>query len=250
MIRVDVPQGEIVARLSIKTPGLPEFSEPLGEEGLVLGSGTGTAILTLPDPQMAPEHARLSPTPDGGYTILDLGGGSGTFVNDTRVTEPRCLGAGDSISMGATRILFVAEDESDDGEGGICATQTLLDDGSSLPAGAQPPGGGTAPCFVLQYKLGTKMRIWHLGQAPVRIGRNRECELSLPDPSLSGCHAVVGYDSGGYYIRDEGSTNGVWVNGQRVSEARLRPGTRIRMGRVVMGFKEWVPRPNLPGEQA
>lgn len=48
----------------------------------------------------------------------------------------------------------------------------------------------------------------------VRIGRNPDNDLVLPLDMVSRYHALVWYDppSGRYFIRDEGSTNGTWVN--------------------------------------
>lgn len=221
------------------------MGEPLGAFALTLGSGTGRGILPLPDRTVAPEHARITPIPEGGYSLDDLGSESGTFVNGERLHGPHTLQGGDSIRIGGTAILFVVEDGTDAEERGISATQTLL--AEELPPSPHPsPTGGTH--YVLQYRIGDETRILHLGGKAIRVGRHGDCELCIPEPSLSGTHAVIEHDAHGYFIRDHESTNGVWVNGKRVTEARLHPGTRIRMGRVVMGFKELVLRPNLPGE--
>lgn len=48
----------------------------------------------------------------------------------------------------------------------------------------------------------------------VTIGRDRNCQLSLPnDTALSGRHCSILYRDGSVYVRDENSTNGTFVNG-------------------------------------
>ncbi len=49
------------------------------------------------------------------------------------------------------------------------------------------------------------------------IGRSRNCAVTIYNPSISRCHAVVGYDpKGGFYLMDVGSSNGTFVEGQRL----------------------------------
>lgn len=63
------------------------------------------------------------------------------------------------------------------------------------------------------------------------IGRAPECDLVLPDRSVSRAHAMIVLSASGATIRDLGSRNGTWVNGLRLgSDRRLRPGDRVRLG--------------------
>jgi pSer/pThr/pTyr-binding forkhead associated (FHA) protein len=74
--------------------------------------------------------------------------------------------------------------------------------------------------------------------APVRVeagrelllGRSPECTLQLPAAGASRRHATVALHDGKAVLKDLGSTNGTFVNGERVSEATLRSGDRIRIG--------------------
>lgn len=65
-----------------------------------------------------------------------------------------------------------------------------------------------------------------------RIGRDEICEMVLPDDSVSKLHAVITRLWRWYHLRDQGSANGVIVNGRRVAQARLRHGDEIRLGSV------------------
>src|SRR5256885_11638199 len=70
------------------------------------------------------------------------------------------------------------------------------------------------------------------------IGRSRECELVVDDPNVSRRHAEVRKTIEGWMVVDLGSTNGVKVNGRRVQEEVLRPGDKITLGLVDLGFDE------------
>ena len=72
------------------------------------------------------------------------------------------------------------------------------------------------------------------------LGRRAEMDLSIPwDSEVSGLHAELHHLGGEWTVVDDGlSTNGTYVNGQRVSgRQRLRDGDRIRVGRTVLAFK-------------
>jgi pSer/pThr/pTyr-binding forkhead associated (FHA) protein len=81
-----------------------------------------------------------------------------------------------------------------------------------------------------------------LGDALVTIGRHEECELPLPDDQASRRHARVVPTDAGYLLEDLGSTNGTFVNGERVAEPRLlSDGDRIEIGHSVVRFGHTFP---------
>jgi DNA-binding CsgD family transcriptional regulator len=64
------------------------------------------------------------------------------------------------------------------------------------------------------------------------LGTDPANDLALPaDPTLSRLHAVLERYEAGWCVRDLGSRNGTFVNGQRIwSERSLRPGDELRVG--------------------
>jgi DNA-binding CsgD family transcriptional regulator len=64
------------------------------------------------------------------------------------------------------------------------------------------------------------------------LGTDPANDLALPaDPTLSRLHAVLERYEAGWCVRDLGSRNGTFVNGQRIwSERPLRPGDELRVG--------------------
>jgi hypothetical protein len=70
--------------------------------------------------------------------------------------------------------------------------------------------------------------------APTRVGRNKESEIFLVDPSVSRNHAVLEPQGDHVVVRDCGSTNGTFVNGERIQLRTLRAGDRVAFGKTEM----------------
>jgi pSer/pThr/pTyr-binding forkhead associated (FHA) protein len=64
----------------------------------------------------------------------------------------------------------------------------------------------------------------------VILGRSSSCELRLHDVDTSRRHAEIVCATAGCRIRDLASTNGTFVNGERIDEHDLVPGDRIQIG--------------------
>lgn len=65
----------------------------------------------------------------------------------------------------------------------------------------------------------------------VEIGRGRECGLTVCTDDASRRHAEVYGEGGRFLVRDLGSKNGTFVNGERIGAPRtLEPGDRIEVG--------------------
>lgn len=66
--------------------------------------------------------------------------------------------------------------------------------------------------------------------------RQLELAWELEDPHVSTRHARLVAGASGVEIQDLGSKNGVWVDGQRVDRAALRPGALVRIGRTLLSL--------------
>ena len=70
------------------------------------------------------------------------------------------------------------------------------------------------------------------------IGRAAECELKIEDTYMSQQHARIFDRNGDWYVEDLGSTNGTFVNEQKlVAPAMLTPGDRIRVGTTIVELR-------------
>jgi pSer/pThr/pTyr-binding forkhead associated (FHA) protein len=70
----------------------------------------------------------------------------------------------------------------------------------------------------------------------VSIGRSRSCDLRLPGGDASRRHAEIAGGPDGFTITDLGSTNGTFVNDQRIQKQMLQAGDRIEIGNSMITF--------------
>jgi pSer/pThr/pTyr-binding forkhead associated (FHA) protein len=69
-----------------------------------------------------------------------------------------------------------------------------------------------------------------LGQKEVKIGRGREADLQLPDPSVSRLHAKVFRVGHQYFLADLRSRNGTHADGKRITQLALEDGRMFQVG--------------------
>ncbi len=74
------------------------------------------------------------------------------------------------------------------------------------------------------------------GQTVV-VGSDESCPLRLTDPAVSRRHFELSGGPGGYRLRDLRSTNGVFIDGVQVLDARLSGKVRITLGRTELRFE-------------
>ncbi len=70
------------------------------------------------------------------------------------------------------------------------------------------------------------------------IGRHRDCDMMIPDDTVSRRHAVITVEEDGYYVEDLGSSNGTFVNGREVKRTRLSHRDTIKLSHSVLTFKD------------
>ena len=80
--------------------------------------------------------------------------------------------------------------------------------------------------------------IFEIHSASVVMGREGTNEIALPnDTTASRRHATVSNSGGEFTIRDEGSSNGTFVNGARITSQRLMPGDEVQVGGTRFRFE-------------
>jgi DNA-binding response OmpR family regulator len=80
---------------------------------------------------------------------------------------------------------------------------------------------------------------WIIDQNRMIIGRGTNCEIVLPERRISRQHAQIERDGGSYWLRDLGSKNRTYVNGQEMGDKPylLKDGDEIQIALCVkMGF--------------
>lgn len=91
--------------------------------------------------------------------------------------------------------------------------------------------GSVDPAKILGWLCCDPLPPIPLGGKPLlTIGRHHDCDLVLPHKEVSRRHAVVKVRGSNIVFEDEGSSNGSFVNGQRVNHTLLRLGDVITLG--------------------
>ncbi|MCX7773505.1 MAG: FHA domain-containing protein [Clostridia bacterium] len=97
---------------------------------------------------------------------------------------------------------------------------------------------GAARCFLklvsVQGVLDFKIEEVYLLTTDISIGRSPNNGISLDDTFLSGIHACFIDKRGSFWLRDNESTNGTFVNGKKLGKkpVKLKNGDKIHLGRI------------------
>jgi len=153
---------------------------------------------------------------DGQWHVADVGSRNGTYLNGRRVSAEAALTSGDAVTLGETgpKLAVVAVTEG--------LAETLVE--HPKMADAQPSAPGRPPeqrvYGITMLAAATGKRFEARGTR-IRLGRGSECEIRPVEGSdtvVSRVHAelTVG-PSGALVVRDAGSRNGTFVNGERVT---------------------------------
>lgn len=89
-------------------------------------------------------------------------------------------------------------------------------------------GSGVFPSLI--YVQGNEQRSIILNRTPFSVGRKVDKDLVIPDPRVSRDHAVIVAESGDFYVVDQGSKHGTFVNGERISRQKLQRNDRLEFG--------------------
>src|SRR5262245_20922664 len=96
----------------------------------------------------------------------------------------------------------------------------------------RPVSTNTAACLVHIYPTGSTMGTrYPLSDKPLLIGRGEDCDVRIPDHSVSRKHARIEPLPEGVRVTDLGSTNGTFVNDRMIQgTVELRDGDYLRAG--------------------
>jgi len=90
----------------------------------------------------------------------------------------------------------------------------------------------------LTYQAEGETRKFPLQKERISLGRMPDCDLIVPDHTVSRRHAELLKTAEGWKIADLGSRNGTRVNGEAVEERLLQPGDEVSLGSFTFRFEE------------
>jgi DNA-binding NtrC family response regulator len=181
----------------------------------VVGRGGG-ADVTIPHPEVSRRQAAIERSSQG-FRLVDLSG-RGTLLAGKMVDEA-FLEEGDRIHFGdfVARFCRPAPPNADE-------TRVGRDGTREVKAAASPP----TP-VQLRLRQGEREAVVPL-RGELLVGTDPSCGLVLDDPFASSIHCKIQREGAEVTLSDLGSTNGTWVDGVKVGQARLHPGAWIRVG--------------------
>ena len=207
---------------------------------LVFGREAGCDVV-VPGKDVSRRHAEIVQTPRG-YLVVDSST-NGTFVNEEQVQGQRILARTDVIRIGEEQFRFYAEAapltaSSAPHAGRPASPEQLKHTVHGIEAVAAPRASAAAFASFLVRSGGLTGQRLPVKTPVVNLGRADYNDIVLPDPSVSTSHAKLQRREGVWVLVDLDSTNGTFVDGERVKgEAPLAPGGTVRLGDVQLLFE-------------
>lgn len=213
--------------------------------------------IVLDDDRVSRRHAELR-WERGRVEFADYGSLNGTRVNQQAVRGRLPLRDGDVIELGGRRyrLALRADERAETGAAPEAATSAEPGDAdmetrkTASASGAFSLGAPALQMTLLQGTSGAgQPTTWPLAAPVVTIGRDPTCGIALADSSISRQHAQITRQPTGYFIVDLQSSNGVTVNGARLSApTQIFAGDVVALGDAVLRCEQ-VPEV-APAEQS
>ncbi len=187
-------------------------------------------------------HAEIRQT-NGNFIVYDNGSFNGTLVNGQRISAPTPIYHNDKIElgMGGPLLRFVAPSLVDPmglslagqrsiAVGLLADLQSALGEVSSKTMAFKPdslttktPSRQSAqPQLLMSLSFGNKQEL--------TIGRADTSDIKIDGLQISNRHARIINSNSGVIIEDLNSTNGVYVNGNRISRQAITPNDAVQIG--------------------
>ena len=196
-------------RLVVTIAGEKQQTYTLTSQSLSIGRVEGNDIV-IPSQIVSSRHARLDKV-DGGYQVSVIPEAKNPMLFEGRPLEgPRVLRHGDLLRLGS------------------------LDPGTMVTISYEVPGEVTQE---------TEQDVVFGEKALIQIGRDPSNDVVIASPNVSRFHAQVERVGQRYRVEDLRSSNGTFVNGERIEgSVWLKPDDTIRIGqhRLVMGKNQIV----------
>lgn len=215
------------------------------QDAVTVGRSEKHANVVVKDTRLSRAHCRFE-LRDDAWSVVDLGSQNGTFLNGRRVQQAM-IKAGDVITIGTVDMLF--EETGPGGNTVMAGVNSTRGSGLQLDEPDEPVAPGpssadstrtvVAPAALVLVTGSLADKIHPITHDPYNIGRKHDNQLCLEnDGKSSGYHARIRRVGVDFVIEDLGSTNGVVVNGTRITgPVTLKPGMKVVLGSQVFKFQ-------------
>jgi pSer/pThr/pTyr-binding forkhead associated (FHA) protein len=208
------------------------------EEGTFIIGRSHSSDIILPADNVSRRHARLY-TQNTECYVEDLGSSNGVYVNGKRIHGEQTLGRSAQIKIG-DYYLHIEGSSYGHGPGNDDLISALPSDPEIESLG--PAAIGNVPSAIsigsslgrlVGSNLATQGRPFDITKTASLVGRGKDCAVTILDPSVSRIHAKILVDEiGTLSVEDLRSSNGTYINNQRVERQTFDHGDRVRFGNV------------------
>lgn len=198
--------------LKLQFRNQPNRSVKLSSTAVTIGRDESN-VMVVDDASVSDFHAEIALEAERLY-IVDLLSADGTFINEQRVNNRVELQAWDVIRLGDIELEVSDPNSCRPDDWALRAESDLL----------------ASQFYVLQAKT--------------VIGRSSECDVTIDSELLSRRHAEISIENGELHIVDLGSSNGTFLNGNKIQEATAGAGDELRFDQqtfIIVGPSNAVP---------
>jgi pSer/pThr/pTyr-binding forkhead associated (FHA) protein len=198
-----------------------EHAQALLSPGVNRIGSAPDAQVVLEQPGVAARHCELNVAGESAtLTVLDAS--APVSVNGRPVSGTLAVRPGDLIGVGPVQARVVAVEK-------VLAT---VQRAAAVDDSGQTKVRAAVPKFVLRGVSGAAFGKTYPVPGPVVIGRQQDCDISVPTEEISRRHAQVKPTADGLLVEDLGSANGTFINGKRVQTGLMRPGEELRLDTI------------------
>jgi ABC-type multidrug transport system ATPase subunit len=235
------PSSKIAKLEFVDVPG-PSAPFLIAKDSVWLGRDPrGDIVFEANAATVSRRHAEIRHS-GGNFIIHDGGSFNGTLVNEQRIVAPTPLYHDDRIQLGigGPVLKFDApsrvapEGASFAGHRSIAASQMVSPDGENIASGSTMIFNlGDAAQKISKDDAAQPQLLMSLafgGKNELTIGRDERSDIKLDGLQISKRHARLVRTNAGIVVEDLNSTNGVYINGRRISRCAVAPDDAAQIG--------------------
>lgn len=185
-----------------------------------IGSAEG-CDLRLDRDGVFPEHCRIESSGTMAR-IIDVDPGAQVLLNGKVVTTDGELRPGDLLSIGGIQARVVAVERAAPSPSPAPSAAAVDEVGRTKVRMA-------VPRHILRGVSGSTFGKNFPVFGTMTVGRMGDCEIAIPSEEISRRHVRVQSLPEGLMVEDLGSSNGTFINGERVHKGILKPGDELRL---------------------
>lgn len=246
-IKPSVPLDQETPIIEMVGKSVPPFQ--MKKEQIWLGRDLSCDLVFEPDAAMVSRrHAQIS-RQNAGFFLTDNNSFNGTLVKGQRISTPTQLYHGDEIQLGMCGpvLKFILPSQVAP-KGASLAGQRAVAHSQNAALNSQVEQispktmvlkGDSVVKKITRSKDAQLLMSLKFGEKnELIIGRGEKNDIRLDGLQISNRHARLQKNANGIYIEDLGSTNGVYLNGQRVQRQIISKSDQVQVGSFVLRIDE------------